>query len=80
MRALPSEVIRELWSEHFPRRNADPWSATLCLAFRLTVEEVAARQVSGRDDLIHRVREVLAVIGIPRDEFYQLEKETAETE
>jgi hypothetical protein len=69
------EVVRELWIEHFPKRKADAWSETLCLAFCLTVEEVAGRQASADDDLIDKVHEVLVAIGIPREEFYQVERE-----
>lgn len=75
MRKSSVDVVRELWIEHFPKRKANAWSGTLCLAFCLTVEEVAGRQASADDDLVDKVHEVLVAIGIPRDEFYQMERE-----
>jgi hypothetical protein len=73
---LIDDDIRQLWAEHFPKRQDDSWSKTLCLAFCLTVERLAARHASDEDDVLPKVHEALDVMGIPRDEFYQLEKES----
>ena len=68
--------IGQLWAEHFPKRQDDPWSKTLCLAFCLTVERLAARHASDEEDVLPRVHEALDVMGIPRNDFYLLEKES----
>lgn len=72
---LSNEDIRRLWAKHFPKRLEDPKSKTLCLAFYLVVEERAARNTTDDEDLLVEVHEALNYLGIPRDEFYQVERE-----
>jgi hypothetical protein len=70
---LSNEEIRELWSEHFPKRLDDTKSRALCDIVRLVVERRAAWY--GGDPIVC-LRHALASLRIPRDEFYQFEKET----
>jgi hypothetical protein len=72
---LSNEEILDLWTKHFPKRLDDPKSKALCLAFCLIVEERAACDTADDEDLLVKVHEALARIGIPREEFYQVEKE-----
>jgi hypothetical protein len=72
---LSDEVIRELWAQHFPKRLDDVISKTLCLAFCLIVERRAADNVIADENLLVQVHRTLNSLGIPRDEFYPVEKE-----
>jgi hypothetical protein len=42
------------------------------------VEHRAARGATGDEDLLVKVHEILIALGIPRDECYQVEKETGD--
>jgi hypothetical protein len=73
---LSDEEIRELWAKHFPKRHDDVKSQTLCEIFRLVIERRAADYAQRQDEIIEEVDHEFAAVGIPRSEFYQVEKET----
>jgi len=68
---LSNDEIRELWAEHYPKRLDDIKSKTLCEIFRQVIERRAAWY--GGDPIVC-LRHALAILRIPRDEFYQVEK------
>jgi len=72
---LSDEEIRELWAVHYPKRHDDIKSKMLCEIFRQVVERRAAWY--GGDPIVC-LRHALAILRIPRDEFYQVEKETGD--
>jgi hypothetical protein len=72
---LSNDEIRELWSEHFPKRLDNTKSRALCDIVRLVVEQRAAWY--GGDPIVC-LRHALAILRISYDEFYQVEKESAD--
>jgi len=71
---LSDDEIRELWAEHFPKRRNYRKSRTLCRALCLMVEQRAATDAIEDENLLVQVHRVIHYLGIPREEFYQMEK------
>jgi hypothetical protein len=69
----PDEVAR-LWAKSFPKRHDDIKAKGLCMVFAQMVEILASQ--GDEEDEIVNVQEALKFYGIPREEFYQVEKET----
>ena len=73
---VSDDDIRWLSAQHFPKRPDDPKSKAVWLAFCIMVEHRVAHNVSDDEDLLVKVHETLIALGIPRDEFYEMEKES----
>jgi len=77
---LSDTEIGALWTRYFPMRLNEPSSKAVCLAICLIVEERAARNATGDEDLLVEVTRALIALGIPRNEFYQAESDWPEEE
>jgi hypothetical protein len=69
--------IGPLWAEQYPKWKTSAASKTLCMALALTLED-KARSLVTDDDLIEKLHSVLNYFGIPKDQFYEVEKELPE--
>jgi hypothetical protein len=61
----------------FPRLD-DVKSRTLCLSFCLIIEQRAADLSASEDDIMDKIHEILVKLGIPKEEFYAVEKESSD--
>jgi len=76
---IEDKDIGTLWAEHYPKRMDDVKSKTVCLAVCLIVEQKAARNASAdAEDLFDYIHRSLVALGIPKDQFYNVEKESGE--
>jgi hypothetical protein len=72
---LNDQEIGCMWAHHYPIRNDNGFSWNICLNIAYIVE---ARATCARLKLNFpdRLNEILSSLCIPKDEFYQLEKES----
>jgi len=70
--------IGPLWAEHYPKWKESAASKTLCMVFALMLED-KAQSIATDDDIIEKVSYVLNCFGIPKGQFYDLEREIGET-
>ena len=74
MERLNDQEIGCMWARHYPIRNDNGFSWNICLNIAYIVE---ARATCARLKLnFDRLNEILSSLCIPKDEFYQLEKES----
>jgi hypothetical protein len=67
-------LLARLWAEHFPKSKESGVSKTLCMAIALILED-KAQAFATDEDLIDTLHHLLERFGIPKDQFYELEKE-----
>jgi hypothetical protein len=73
---LSDGEIRELWAENFPKRHDDAKAKAICMLLCGIVERRAAYDAINAENALVQVQRLLITIGIPREEFYQVERET----
>jgi hypothetical protein len=71
--------ICELWKKYFPKRHRDEKAKFACEVLRQVVEQRAAHTGAQEKDLLFELSHVLDTIGIPREEFYQVEREAEDS-
>ena len=74
---IENSDIGPLWAEHYPKWKKSAASTTLCMAIALILEDKAQAMVTN-DDLIEKLHYVLNCFGIPKDQFYEVEKALGE--
>jgi hypothetical protein len=75
MDRLYDQEIGQLWAHHYPIRKDNGISSNIC---RNITYIVRGRATWARQDLnlADRLDEILSSVRIPKDEFYQFEKES----
>jgi len=63
-----------MWAEHYPKSKTSGVSMILCMAIALMLED-RAQAVTTDADIIDKLHNLLDRFRIPKNQFYQIEKE-----
>ena len=77
MDRIHNRDIGRLWAEHFPKSKESGASKTICMALALILED-KAQAAAGNDDLMDKLYFLLKHFDIPKDQFYEVEKEVGD--
>ena len=71
---IKDREIGRLWGEHYPKWRQSGASKALYMAIALMLED-KAQAVYPNEDLIETLHKLLAHFHVPKDQFYEVEKE-----
>ena len=71
--------IGPLWAKHYPKRFLDKRSKTICHVLCLIVQDKAGR-LTAADDIMAEVLRRLVFYDIPKEHFFEVEKELADSQ
>ena len=66
--------ITRLWAEHYPKSKTSGASKALCMTIALMLED-KAQAITTNTELIDKLHNLLDRFRIPKDQFYEVEKE-----
>ena len=77
MNPIKDRDISRLWAEHYPKSKTSVVSKAFCMIIAGILDD-KAQAVTTDDDLIDKLLRLLGHFGIPKDQFYEIEKEISE--
>lgn len=77
---IQDREVGRLWARHYPRWQQLGASRALCMAIALILQdkEDKAQSIATEDDLIDKLHDLLNLFGLPKDQFYEIEKEVGD--
>ena len=74
MDRIEDRDIDRLWGEHYPKSKTNILSKSVCVTIALIIEN-KARLIINDNDLVDKLHFLLKHYGIPKEQFYKIEKE-----
>jgi hypothetical protein len=71
---IEDEDIGRLWTEHFPNRQGNVMSKTLCLTLFYVIAD-RAHSIYPHGDWSDKLRHALRFYGVPKEQYYEVGKD-----